>query len=78
MNCEESYKRLHDFLDRELTAEEIEEVKMHIHRCPPCEVEFRFEESVLRHVRRCMGDVPCPGELEKMVSAAIDRECRCH
>lgn len=76
MNCEKIYERLQDFLDRELTAAEIEEVKTHISHCPPCGDEFRFEESVLRHVKRCMGDAPCPEELLKRIAAAIDRECQ--
>jgi mycothiol system anti-sigma-R factor len=75
MNCEETFRRLQDYLDRELSPTELEEVQAHLNHCGPCEEEYRFEQSVLRHVRRCMGEEPCPDDLLARVQLVLDREC---
>jgi hypothetical protein len=53
----------------------LEEVQAHLNHCGPCEEEYRFEQSVLRHVRRCMGEEPCPDDLLARVQLVLDREC---
>ena len=48
--CEEAFRRLDDYLDRELSAEEMTLVREHLEICAGCAREFNFEESVLRGV----------------------------
>ena len=71
-NCAETYQRLQDYLDRELTPEEIAAVEAHLALCGMCAEEYRFEESVLRHVRRAMAEKE-PDSLASAVSDALDR-----
>lgn len=62
-NCQEAMERLYAFLDRELSDEEQEEVRLHLAHCPRCRERFTFEENVLRRVRLCCRQVEAPPEL---------------
>ena len=56
MNCAEMAERLYEYLDRELSAEEILEVKQHLAACPPCLRIFRYEEHMRRLVRQACSE----------------------
>jgi mycothiol system anti-sigma-R factor len=43
MSCIESIARLHLYLDRELSAEEVTIVQQHLLDCPRCECRFHFD-----------------------------------
>jgi len=52
-------QRLYQYLDRELSTEEIREVKQHLDACPPCLQYFRYEEHMRRLVRQaCCESAP--------------------
>jgi anti-sigma factor (TIGR02949 family) len=65
--CEEAFRRLDDYLDRELSPEEMAMVREHLETCAVCTREFTFEASLLTEVRRKVQriDVP-PGLLERI------------
>lgn len=50
--CREVYSSVFPYLDRELTAEQRDEVERHIAACPGCEEHFAFDGTVLRFVRQ--------------------------
>ena len=52
MNCREVAIRLYEFVDRELSPEEVAQVQRHLEECPPCLQHFQLEVSVRRLVRR--------------------------
>jgi mycothiol system anti-sigma-R factor len=59
MNCDEVVTRLDQYVDRELSVVEIEQVRQHLEDCPPCLQLFHFEASVRRLVRRaCCESAP--------------------
>lgn len=66
-NCSETLQRLYEYIDRELSNEEQAEVQRHLDDCPPCRDRFKFEENVLRQVRRCCRDVSAPPSLVEKV-----------
>jgi anti-sigma factor (TIGR02949 family) len=74
--CEEAFRRLDDFLDRELSAAEMTLVHEHLEICEGCAREFRFEESVLTNVRAKMAQirVELPPGLQARVLAALAAE----
>ena len=72
--CEEAFRRLDDFLDRELAATEAALVQAHLEVCAGCAREFAFEASVLRGVRRKMRQIDVPEELQARVLRALDAE----
>jgi anti-sigma factor (TIGR02949 family) len=65
--CEEALNRLYEYLDRELSPEELAEVHGHLEACPPCRDRFTFEADVLRLVRRSCREVSAPPELVERV-----------
>lgn len=52
LDCKATIARLQTFLDRELSEAEIQEVKMHLGACPPCQNYFHFEERLKMLVRQ--------------------------
>lgn len=69
--CEEAFRRLDDYLDRELSAQEMELVREHLEICAGCAREFTFEESVLTGVRSRLRQIDLPEELQARILRAL-------
>jgi len=65
--CEEAFRRLDDYLDRELTPEETALVHEHLETCAGCAREFSFEASVLRGVREKLRQIDLPESLQSRI-----------
>jgi mycothiol system anti-sigma-R factor len=71
LDCIQTLMRLHRYLDRDLTDDEVDDVKRHLEDCPPCHHHVRFEESVRRLVRiKCTGE-GAPGHLRALIANQI-------
>jgi anti-sigma factor (TIGR02949 family) len=76
-NCEEAFRRLDDFLDRELSPDEMRLIAEHLEVCAWCTREFNFEASVLHGVKRKLRQLDAPAELlSKVMSLLPRRESR--
>jgi mycothiol system anti-sigma-R factor len=54
MSCIEVAARLHLYIDRELTIEEVVTVQQHLSECPSCECRFHFNSGLKRLIHeRC-------------------------
>jgi mycothiol system anti-sigma-R factor len=54
INCRDCLRALDSYIDRELSDEDIVQVRVHLHDCGGCLDLYKFEESVRRLVRvRC-------------------------
>ncbi len=54
LNCYETVARLHLYIDRELSVEEVVVVQQHLSDCPDCECRFHFDASLKRLIHeRC-------------------------
>ena len=71
--CEEAFRRLDDYLDRELSAEEMTLVHEHLDICAGCAREFTFESSVLRGVREKLRQIDLPDSLQARILAALGK-----
>jgi anti-sigma factor (TIGR02949 family) len=71
--CEETIRRLDDYLDRELTPHEMELVQEHLEVCAACASEYAFEASALERLRDKMQRIPAPVDLLAKVSRALER-----
>jgi len=71
--CEEAFRRLDDYLDRELSAEEMTLVHEHLDICAGCTREFNFEASVLRGVREKLRLIDLPESLQARILAALGK-----
>jgi len=73
LTCEEIFRRLDDYLDRELNPEEMRLVKEHLDTCAQCAHEHRFDRRVLDTVRDKVQRIGTPEDLRSRVAAAIQR-----
>jgi len=69
--CEEAFRRLDDFLDRRLSAEDTRLVEEHLRVCEACTREFTFEASVLSGVRRKLQQLAAPPELVSRILSRL-------
>jgi anti-sigma factor (TIGR02949 family) len=68
LTCEETFRRLDDFVDRELTPEEMALVRDHLESCTACAGEYRFEAEVLDAVRSKLRRIALPPDLIQRIS----------
>jgi anti-sigma factor (TIGR02949 family) len=73
ITCEAAFRRLDDFLDRQLSAEEMRLVEDHLHICEACTREFTFEASVLAGVKHKLRAIDAPPDLLARISAQLGR-----
>lgn len=69
--CEEIFRRLDDYLDRELTPREMQLVRQHLETCVACSTEFAFEATVLSEVRAKLRRIDVPEDLLGRITARL-------
>lgn len=74
ITCEETFRRLDDFLDRELSRTEMKLVQEHLDTCGACAQEFRFEASVIESVRSKLDRIAAPPDLMARIRIRIASE----
>ena len=72
--CEEAFRRLDDYLDRELSSEETVLVREHLEICAGCAREFNFEASVLTGVREKLRQIDVPESLQARILSVVDKQ----
>jgi anti-sigma factor (TIGR02949 family) len=72
--CEEAFRRLDDYLDRELSAEEMTLVREHLEICAGCAREFTFEDSVLRGVKDRLRQIDLPPSLQARILGVLGQD----
>lgn len=70
-SCEEVFRRLDDYVDRELSPDEIDRVEEHLATCAECAGEARFESELVRELKAKLGRLRVPSvaiaEIEAML-----------
>ncbi len=69
--CEEVFRRLNDYLDRELSPAEMALVQQHLETCAQCAGEHAFEESVLRELKSKLRRIDLPQSLIAKIDAML-------
>ena len=69
--CQETFGRLNDYLDRELSPDETRLMEEHLAVCAYCVLEFAFEANVLREVRARVQSIQAPEGLMSKVMGAL-------
>jgi len=72
--CREAFSRVDDYVDRELTAEELDLVKEHLEACEMCAREFAFEAFVLSQTRAKLARIDVPDDLRERIARALRTE----
>jgi anti-sigma factor (TIGR02949 family) len=71
--CEETIRRLDDYLDRELTPHEMQLVNEHLEVCAMCASEYAFEATALDRLRDKLSRIAAPADLMAKVSRSLER-----
>jgi mycothiol system anti-sigma-R factor len=71
MDCGDCLERLYSYLDRELSAAEVTQVRVHLDDCGGCEDQFVVEERFLARVRDCCHEDVAPSELRTRIVARL-------
>ena len=71
-DCEATFRRLDDYLDRRLPPEEQHVVEEHLVDCITCAREDRFEQNVIDHVRGALRRLDVPSDLFGKVWEQLD------
>lgn len=69
--CEEAFRCLDDYLDRELAPDQMDCVREHLETCAICASEFDFEQTVIDDVRGKLRRIRAPGDLMTRISTLI-------
>lgn len=74
LSCSETFRRLDDYLDRELRPDEMTAVEAHLRRCTECAGEFDVERDLLTSIRDKLARLRVPPELRARIAAQLDLE----
>lgn len=69
--CEEVFRRMDDYLDRELAPSEVDRVRAHLETCVACASEYRFEDTLLRDLKSKLRRVAVPSDLRSRIERSI-------
>ncbi len=74
LDCDQALAHLQDYLKRELPAELLGEVRVHLEHCRDCTGYARFEASFLLMLEDRGGRETCPKEVRARILAALRAE----
>lgn len=72
LNCKDTIEKLYGYLDRQLSDQEVAEVRDHLDNCRHCSGHFRFEENVLTRIYSACHEVQTPPDLKERIRKACD------
>ena len=71
IDCDRAMRQLFDYLDEELTAERMREVREHLISCSRCLPHHDFEKAFLQALANTRGEHVMPPELRGRVLGAL-------
>lgn len=75
-DCAVVFRMLDDYLDRELSDDDIARVERHLVSCAMCASEFRVEGRVLLELRAKVQRIAAPADLHARVWTEVRRRVR--
>lgn len=66
-SCAQVFARLDDYVDRELSPGDLEQIEKHLEICAMCASEFRLEGALLRTIREKVQRIAMPVGFEARV-----------
>jgi anti-sigma factor (TIGR02949 family) len=70
INCEETKRQVHEFVQEELTESETELILAHIAHCDSCEADYDFEFAFNKVIKQSCDEAP-PQELADRILKRI-------
>ena len=73
-SCDETLRRLDDFVDRALRPEELRLVEEHLGECLACAAASRFEQSLIAGIRARLRRIALPAGLLETIHVRLTTE----
>ena len=73
LSCHETFLRLNDYVDRELSPAEHDAVAAHLFECANCASVFDFEANIVADLKAKLNRIQLPPTLKDRVLEAIER-----
>ena len=67
MNCEETKRHVHEYLQNELSEDELNAITAHIANCDHCEWEYDFEAALNRTIKMSCTETPAEEIAQKIL-----------
>lgn len=74
LDCATALRQLWDYLDGELTADRMAQIREHMLRCADCLQHVRFGELFLQAIRKTRAEDPMPPHLRLRVEEMLSNE----
>ena len=71
LTCDEAFRQLDDYVDRELTEGELAAIEQHLDTCRRCADEFDTEQQLLAVIRAKVAQIRIPGDLMARISERL-------
>ncbi len=71
LNCRETFRKLDDYIDRELTPAEQQAVAEHLEDCARCAAEFEMEREMLEALKAKLRRIAAPQGLMEKITAKL-------
>ena len=75
-SCEQVFERINDYLDRELSAEEMALVRAHLDTCAQCTSEYDFEGTVLAELKAKLRRIDLPPAVRDKIAQVLKKKDR--
>lgn len=72
--CEQVFQRINDYLDRELSAEEMALVRAHLDTCTVCASEYNFEATVLAELKAKLRRIDLPASALAKIQQVLKKK----
>jgi anti-sigma factor (TIGR02949 family) len=72
--CEAILQRLDDYIDRELSPDEVAVVEGHLEECFRCASQYRFEMSLIHDIRARLRRIALPRDLMIRIKLRLEAE----
>ena len=71
--CEQVFQRLDDYLDRELTEQEMQLIREHLAVCEWCAKMYDFHGEILNGLKQRLSRLPAPSGLLSRIHVALEK-----
>jgi anti-sigma factor (TIGR02949 family) len=72
--CQQVFERINDYLDRELSAEEMALVRAHLDTCAECTSEYDFEGTVLAELKAKLRRIDLPSSVLDRIGRILKKK----
>jgi mycothiol system anti-sigma-R factor len=74
INCDDAAKYFHEYLDKELSREDIWKVEEHLHKCRHCFGHVEFDRALRELLKKKMVETTLSPEIKQVIAKKLYQE----